>query len=84
MSKITSEENSELFELQVRGGLADAFAYSGMSPDAYWPLLRGEREITLRDIGEVSAVTGFNMTLQLSRRPDDAELMARIQTGEKE
>lgn len=69
MNEITREEYGELFELRVRGSLADAFVYGGMSPSEYWPLLNGEKEITMRDIGEISAVTGFNMNLQLSRRP---------------
>lgn len=67
MDKLTVQEYGELFELQVRGRAATAFAYGEVPPGDYWPLLRGEVEITMRDIGEIGYLTGFNMHLDFLR-----------------
>lgn len=68
---MTKDECIELFEVRVRGMIATAFAYRGISPGEYWPMIRGEKEITLRAIGEVDHITGFSTILELSERPDE-------------
>lgn len=69
---LTKDEFTELFEAQVRGTIATAFAYGQVSPGEYWPMVRGEEEITMRAIGEIGHKTGFNMNMQLSARSDEA------------
>ena len=66
---------AELFEIHCQGALAAAFQHAGITPiKKQWDMLRGEREITVRDIGEISFATGlnFSMTLIEKRQPDDA------------
>ena len=72
---LTKEEFSELFEVQVRGTIASAFVHGGVSPsDEHWKMMRGEIEPTMRAIGEIGHLTGYNMYVQLSepRRAKDA------------
>ena len=64
----TREENTDLFEIMTRGTMASAFAYSNANPEPrHWDMMQGRQEMTMRDIGEVGALTGFNMNLQLSQ-----------------
>ncbi len=64
--KHTKEQFTELFALQLRGAVATAFAYSNAPiSETHWKMLRGETEFTMRDIGEIGHITGFDMHLQL-------------------
>lgn len=57
-----------LFEIQTRGTIATAFAYSGVKPnDEHWKLMRGKKQTTMRDLAEIGHLTGHNMHLQLAR-----------------
>ena len=76
MTQIPRDDFCELFNLQVRGGLAAAYLFSGKQPSAdHWELLRGERIITMRDIGEAGYYTGYTISLNMSKRaePEDSE-----------
>lgn len=67
---------AELFEIRCRGILAAAFQYADKSPDdRQWEMLRGEREITMRDMGEISFKTCmfFDLSMIERRRPNDQE-----------
>lgn len=68
---LTKDEFTELFEMQVRGTIATAFVYGQVPPMEYWSMLRGEEELTLRAIGEIGHLTGFNMNMQLSERRNE-------------
>lgn len=57
-------EFSELAEVRFRGLLAGSFSRANMSPGEYWPYIRGEREITMRVVGEVAHLTGFDFEVQ--------------------
>lgn len=71
---LSKDENAELFEMRARGALAMAFHLSDVSPgEEYWPILRGEEEITLRAMGEVGYLTGCNMMIQMVDRPMNEE-----------
>lgn len=70
---LTKEEFTELFEIQVRGTVATAFVYGQIQPGEYWPMVRGEEELTMRAIGEIGHLTGYNMYLQLSQRHERDE-----------
>lgn len=50
----------ELFELRIRGTMAFAFAQSGTVPtEAWWKMLRGEDDFTMRDIANIGYETGY-------------------------
>lgn len=70
---MTRDEFSDLFELRVRGAIAAAFAHARLSPGDYWPMLRGEEEVTMRAIGEIGHVTGCVMELQLTAAPQPSQ-----------
>jgi hypothetical protein len=58
-------DRADLFEISVRGSLAYAFYLSHKHPTKQqWEMLQGKRDITLRDIGEVSYATGISMDLE--------------------
>jgi hypothetical protein len=63
---LTKDAFSELFEIQVRGAVAAAFVYSQTDPGKYWPLIRGDQPLTMRDIGDIGHLTGYNPYLVLS------------------
>ena len=64
---MTQSEFTELWMLSLRGTVATAFSHSqAQISDEHWAMLRGEVEFTMRDIGEIGHITGFNMNLQLS------------------
>ena len=59
---------TELFEIQVRGTIATAFAYVEVEPEMkHWEMMRGNQSPTLRDIAEIGHMTGYNMNIQLSQ-----------------
>lgn len=68
---LTKDERTKLFEIQARGTFAAAFLIRGLSPGEYWPVIRGEEEITMRAMGEIGHVTGFTMSLQFSPCAED-------------
>lgn len=73
---MTKDEYAELFETQTRGIIATAFVHAQMSPDEYWSLIRGEREITMRDLAKIGHTTGYHMHMQLVphlERPSQVE-----------
>jgi hypothetical protein len=58
MTALNAEQASELFEIRCRGAMAEAFHSSGVEPTSeQWKILRGERELTLRDIAEIGFAT---------------------------
>jgi hypothetical protein len=63
---ITAEEYVEMFVIRIRGALADAFAHAGESPGEYWPMIRGDAEITMRDIAAIGHLTGCTMHLSFT------------------
>jgi hypothetical protein len=66
---LTRDELTELFLVQVRGTIATAFAHSGEIPDQNdWDAIRGLKEPTMRQIGEIGYRTGFNMYVQFRDR----------------
>lgn len=60
------ETYTELFIMQTIGAMATAFVYGRVEPGEFWPMLRGEKELTLRAIAEIGHATGYNMHMQLS------------------
>ena len=70
---MTKDEFAELFSLRVRGVLAAAFSHSDTTPtDEQWKMLRGECEITERDIGEIGWLTDCEMQFQaIDRSPQE-------------
>lgn len=66
---LSKEEYTELFEIKVRGVCAAAFLAQDIAPTLeHMSMLRGKREITMRDIGEIGYSTGCNFKLDLYRR----------------
>lgn len=56
----------ELFEIRCLGALAAAFQHAEKTPDEnQWAMLRGEREVTMRDMGEISFATCMNFALSV-------------------
>jgi hypothetical protein len=60
---VNKNDKVDLFVISTRGLLTEAFARSNVSPGEYWPVLRGEKEPTMRDIGEIGFVTGLQMKI---------------------
>jgi hypothetical protein len=59
---LTRDEAVELLEIKCRGSVATAFAYADLMPtSSEWQMMRGSREITLRDLGEI----GFKTDVEL-------------------
>lgn len=72
---LTKKEAVELFEIRCRGALAAAFDHAEKSPTSeQWQMLRGTREITLRDMGEISfaTVTAFNLSFHERKAEPEA------------
>lgn len=66
---LSMEQLAELFEIQTLGTVAAAFVFGDVPPTkSHWEMLRGQREITLRDLGEIEGLTGYNMQLTLTDR----------------
>lgn len=64
---LTKDEAVELFMIKTRGAVAAAFDYASLPPDKkQWEMLRGEAEITMRDMGEIGfhTITQFNLSFQ--------------------
>ena len=67
--ELTRDDRTELFLAQVRGTIASAFNHSGVSPlPEEWAAIRGEIDLTMRQIGEIGHRTGFNMHINLIDR----------------
>lgn len=67
---LNKDDYTELFELRIRGILASGFAVSNVLPNAkHWKMLRGETDITMRDIGEINHITNVSLELHLMQRP---------------
>lgn len=63
---LSKEQLAELFRIQTIGTTAAAFAFGNVRPTKpQWEMLRGQREFTMRDLGEISFVTGYNMRLTI-------------------
>lgn len=73
---LTKDETGELFTMQVRGLLATAYLHANMSPlPHHAQMIRGTREITMRDIAEVGFHTGveFNTAFRPRDERDEGE-----------
>lgn len=63
----------ELFEIRCLGALATAFQHAEKTPDAnQWAMLRGEKEVTMRDMGEISFSTCMNFSLSMIEKRQPA------------
>ena len=72
---MTKDDFTELFAMQIRGSISTAFIYSKAPiSDEHWDMLRGEAEFTMRDMGEIGYITGFNLNLQLSAAKNEPKL----------
>jgi hypothetical protein len=70
--KLSRDDFGELFEIACRGQLASAFYHTQVTPTLdQWQMLRGHREITMRDMGEISFATTLECSLNLSAIPRD-------------
>lgn len=69
------ETATELFALKLRGNLARMFDHRGVEPtEAQWKMLRGEQEISLRDISDIAHDLGFEVSTHIGdRQPLDAD-----------
>jgi len=70
---LEKDEAVELFEIRCRGALATAFDHAETQPTKeQWQMLRGTREITLRDMGEIgfSTVSCFSLSFHQRRREE--------------
>lgn len=64
--ELTRQDRTELFLMQVRGSLATAFIYANIKPTVdEMCLLYDTGDMTMRQMGEIAARTGFNLNLQL-------------------
>lgn len=72
---MNAKEYGELFEISVRGRLAEIFISTKRDPGtSLWELLRGIEEISLRDIAEISHELGYAPSISLSDTHDVAEM----------
>ena len=62
---MTKEEQLELFEVGLRGDIAKCFMMARVSPKEHWAIIRGDREITVRDIAEIGYLTGFDINIKI-------------------
>ncbi|QJA43018.1 hypothetical protein [Phaeobacter phage MD18] len=70
---LTKDETAELFTVQVRGAIATAYLHANKTPlPHHAQMIRGTREITMRDIGEVGFETGVEFTTALCPRDEGA------------
>jgi hypothetical protein len=75
---LSKETTVELFDLQVRGLIATVFASAGIEPNEQaWAMLRGEKEVTMRDLGEISALGDFRLEFRAVPREE------RVPDGEE-
>ena len=72
---MTSQDMAvELFEIRIRGMLARMFSARQTDPSPeQWEMLRGNREITLRDIGEIAFHLDFSVDLSLQSLKAEVE-----------
>jgi hypothetical protein len=70
--KLSKDDFGALFEIACRGQLASAFYHTQTTPNQeQWDMLTGKREITMRDMGEISFSTTLECSLNLSAIPRD-------------
>ena len=75
--KLSREDFVQLFEISCLGSLASAFYHTQTEPTTeQWQMIRGEREITMRDMGGISFSTclEFNVNMTPVRDVDLAPL----------
>jgi hypothetical protein len=71
---MSKDDAVELFELRCRGALAAAFSHANIQPtEEQWQMLRGDKEITMRDMGEISFMTCLNFQLSFVERARDED-----------
>lgn len=72
--KLSKEDFCKLFEIGCRGQLASAFYHTQTAPTPeQWDMLNGKREISMRDMGEISFATALEFSLNMSAIPADDE-----------
>lgn len=65
-SKMPMHEYANLFDLAIRGALAQAFMKRKYPlTKNYWDLLDGKTDITMRDVGEILYELDFEMEFRL-------------------
>ena len=68
---LTKDEAAELFTMQVRGAIATAYLHANLTPlPHHAQMIRGTREITMRDIGEVGFHTGVEFNTAFRAREE--------------
>jgi hypothetical protein len=74
---LSKETTVELFELQVRGLIATIHITARVEPDdRSWQMIRGEREVTMRDLGELTMLGDFRFEFRAVVR-ETQELASR-------
>ena len=72
--RLCKETAVELFDIQVRALIASIHANIRKEPDEKaWQMIRGEREITARDLGEISALGDFRLELRIETRDPETD-----------
>ena len=74
--KLSQEQAAELFTIRIRGAMAAAFEHANIIPTyEQWAMLTGTREITMRDLGEISFITRvhFSLSFQDTTEPSPLE-----------
>lgn len=67
--QMTTDVAADLFTMSVRGGMAAAYLHANMTPlPHHAEMIRGEREITMRDIAEVAFHTNTEAAINLRDR----------------
>lgn len=68
----TKDVAAELFEIRVRGALAMMLDLRKLEPTSEeWEMIRGQRDVTMRDIGEISHRANFNVLVVTEVRRED-------------
>lgn len=69
MIRMSRLESSELFDLRARGALAGMFLARGIAPSPdQWEALRGERDISLREVAEIALTLDCNVEIGMPPR----------------
>jgi hypothetical protein len=66
MTDATRDEYAEMYEIRMRGAAAAMFMARRMSPGKYWPVVKGISELTLRDIGEIGFISGYEVRIEMA------------------
>lgn len=61
---LNKEAAGELLLIRARGVAAEALTLANIYPGEYWPMLRGETLLTLRALGEIGYLTGFDFSFE--------------------